>query len=360
MITNNFDKIRKNITINMEKRVLEKKIKCNYKLDLDVKINNIKKYSNNISESNFSYSNFIKCVFENMYFEECIFSGSEFIKCDFKGVVFKDCNFSINECSIFNGNTQFIDCIFINCNLSKSIFNNVKMCKCKFISIDLREVIINDSLIKNMHISDCDCRSFSIINSSIESLDFEDEYLSKFNEDTFIDIIRKDKKDKYYYEKSFRIYKCLFSKFESNRLLSNAGEYYYLYKITELRTLTGINKIKSYIFWLLCGYGERPTYALISSIEIILIFTILYMFTGLNIEGNLIDYNLGFLLTFPMENLVSDFFKSLYFSIVTFTTVGYGDITPTGYSLLLSGIEMFLGVTMVGVWTATLARKITR
>ena len=63
---------------------------------------------------------------------------------------------------------------------------------------------------------------------------------------------------------------------------------------------------------------------------------------------------------FPYQSLYKDFMKSLYFSIVTFTTVGYGDITPIGYSVLLSGIEMLLGVTMVGIWTATLARKITR
>lgn len=50
----------------------------------------------------------------------------------------------------------------------------------------------------------------------------------------------------------------------------------------------------------------------------------------------------------------------LYFSTVTFTTVGYGDITPVNISIFLSGVEMFLGLTMMGIWTATLARKITR
>ena len=57
---------------------------------------------------------------------------------------------------------------------------------------------------------------------------------------------------------------------------------------------------------------------------------------------------------------MNSYFDALYYTIITFSTVGYGDITPIGASIMLSGFEMILGVTMVGVWTATLARKITR
>ena len=60
------------------------------------------------------------------------------------------------------------------------------------------------------------------------------------------------------------------------------------------------------------------------------------------------------------NRILVDFLEALYFSLVTFTTVGYGDIIPVGVSIILSSIEMILGVTMVGIWTATLARKITR
>ena len=84
------------------------------------------------------------------------------------------------------------------------------------------------------------------------------------------------------------------------------------------------------------------------------------MSTGLSINGVDIKYVEVLSKGFPIENLISDFINSLYFSIVTFTTVGYGDITPINISVFLSGVEMFLGLTMTGIWTATLARKITR
>ncbi|MBQ7748011.1 MAG: potassium channel family protein, partial [Paludibacteraceae bacterium] len=44
--------------------------------------------------------------------------------------------------------------------------------------------------------------------------------------------------------------------------------------------------------------------------------------------------------------------NSIYWAIVTLTTVGYGDITPvTGIGKLLSGIVMLLGYTIIAVPT---------
>ncbi|MPN12520.1 hypothetical protein SDC9_159838 [bioreactor metagenome] len=203
-------------------------------------------------------------------------------------------------------------------------------------------------------------RSCKIINPDIKELEFEDNYLSKFDEYTFIDKIIIDKKYKKNYNYAFKVYKNIASKFESNGLLNIAGEYYYISKCMEHKSLSGLSKAKSSIFWLLCGYGERPTFALITSLEIVLLFAIIYMITGLSVGEYVINYKELIFQGLPLENLNTDFMQSLYFSIVTFTTVGYGDITPIDLSVLLSGIEMLLGVTMVGVWTATLARKITR
>jgi hypothetical protein len=45
---------------------------------------------------------------------------------------------------------------------------------------------------------------------------------------------------------------------------------------------------------------------------------------------------------------------------VTFSTVGYGNVVPVGKSLIVSAVEMVLGVVMVGVWVSTLVRKMTR
>jgi voltage-gated potassium channel Kch len=53
----------------------------------------------------------------------------------------------------------------------------------------------------------------------------------------------------------------------------------------------------------------------------------------------------------PASELAS-FEEAVYFSFVTFTTLGYGDITLTEGFRLLSGIEAMNGIILVGWSTA--------
>jgi len=54
------------------------------------------------------------------------------------------------------------------------------------------------------------------------------------------------------------------------------------------------------------------------------------------------------------------FEKALYFSFVTFTTLGYGDITLSEGWRLLSGIEALNGILLVGWTTALLFSVVQR
>ena len=51
----------------------------------------------------------------------------------------------------------------------------------------------------------------------------------------------------------------------------------------------------------------------------------------------------------------------IYFSIVTFTTVGFGDLSPkmVPFFQMLVGSEAFVGAFMIGLFVFTLARKYT-
>jgi voltage-gated potassium channel len=52
--------------------------------------------------------------------------------------------------------------------------------------------------------------------------------------------------------------------------------------------------------------------------------------------------------------------EAIYFSIITFTTLGYGDITLSEQWHLLSGMEAMVGITVFGLTTAMLFAVIQR
>ena len=86
----------------------------------------------------------------------------------------------------------------------------------------------------------------------------------------------------------------------------------------------------------------------------------LFLFSLLVIIGNAVPYTIwshkidGFPET---SNIVVRFANALYYSIVTFTTLGYGDMHPTGWLKALSAIEALTGAVFMALIVAVIARK---
>ena len=75
------------------------------------------------------------------------------------------------------------------------------------------------------------------------------------------------------------------------------------------------------------------------TLEVLLFAVGYWLFSSLNLGR----------LTGSLESSFADY---IYFSYVTFTTVGYGDIAPEGHIRWLSGIESLTGFMLV-TWTAS-------
>jgi hypothetical protein len=109
------------------------------------------------------------------------------------------------------------------------------------------------------------------------------------------------------------------------------------------------NSVMSRIFHLYCGYGERPMRAALISLGFIFLFSLIFCGFGL------IDHASS-----PGDKLLG-WPQAFYFSIVTFTTLGYGDILPqNGIGQALVAFEVLLGYFMLGALVAIIIRKISR
>jgi hypothetical protein len=103
------------------------------------------------------------------------------------------------------------------------------------------------------------------------------------------------------------------------------------------------------------GYGEDPLAVLLTFFNAIVLFGLIYSL--------LIHFNCGGL-TGSGDNLTKQsgwnalLPTTLYFSVVTATTVGYGDLAPVGVFRLLSGAEAIGGIILISLFTVVLVRRL--
>jgi hypothetical protein len=140
--------------------------------------------------------------------------------------------------------------------------------------------------------------------------------------------------------------------------LDSAGEFYYLERKehyaaarenADWRSWPWSKKSKFLTIseWLIgqfvLGYGEKPMRPLLWAAGTIFLFAVLYWLAGAVV---------------PQAASVWD---NLYFSVVTFTTLGYGDLRPAqGLPRALAAIEALIGVTLMSLFLVTLARRFIR
>jgi|GEM_PF-2238553 len=97
------------------------------------------------------------------------------------------------------------------------------------------------------------------------------------------------------------------------------------------------------------GYGVKPQNVLITGLIIIFAFAAIYCFFGY--------YNLDFNCDPPTD---SEFVNALYFSVITYATVGYGDVSPQGWLVGLAMVEGLLGVVLNAALIVVIFRKLIR
>jgi hypothetical protein len=113
--------------------------------------------------------------------------------------------------------------------------------------------------------------------------------------------------------------------------------------------------------WWLRVLGRRYTdsagMVIVGKSAQVLIGTVLALLVLHTIE--IVVWAYAYLVLLPSGELAS-FEEAVYFSFVTFTTLGYGDITLTENWRLLSGIEALNGIMLVGWTTAMLFAVVQR
>ena len=62
--------------------------------------------------------------------------------------------------------------------------------------------------------------------------------------------------------------------------------------------------------------------------------------------------SLGSLITFDSGEPIRDIMDCIYYSFITYTTLGFGDVIPAGSLRFLTGLESLTGLVLI-TWTAS-------
>ncbi|MCU3673323.1 potassium channel family protein [Enterobacter hormaechei subsp. oharae] len=175
-----------------------------------------------------------------------------------------------------------------------------------------------------------------------------------------------DRKRKFSYQSESDFFDVVTKLFSNANDYSKAGEYYYKKrKALMLESLCSWQNFRDHTFrmtkrqrfrfkvkmflksfpdafnYFAWGFGERPLRALGTSLLIVCLSTIVYYFSA--------------------KSNTQTFVEALYFSIVTFTTLGFGDITQeSDFLRLFSAVESFSGLVLMGLFLAGYASKTKR
>ncbi len=160
------------------------------------------------------------------------------------------------------------------------------------------------------------------------------------------------------YQQAEEVYRNLRLVSEKQGLFEVAGTFFQREMVMRRKQmpLWSINRIISKIVDMFCGYGELPMRVVAFTWSVLISFTFLFFFSGLIYNGEVIAYNAQASFSENVDQLLS----CAYFSIVTFTTLGYGDITPTGLSRVLAAIEALFGSFTLALFVVVFVKKMTR
>ncbi|EKQ57902.1 MULTISPECIES: potassium channel family protein [unclassified Clostridium] len=339
---------------------------CNFIEDIEMLGGDYKriKFNDTIISRNL-FMRFINCeklrVNNLIIKENIILEDSEFGSFSANASRFED-NLLFQEVNILNdfildkviGNKDldFVDCRFEGLSkLELDVNSELNFLKCSFYKkseINFDELNGKISLYKTNFSDKCYLEYELLENKKYEPLIFKDDFKkTKWNFLIVSDIYKSSGRIEQYLETFY-----YFKKYERlEKKSKNKAKFNLLYYLIGITT-------KYYTSW------ERT---LLSMFIMISVFFILYCsFPNLLMckDTPLSSKNLFIAViemcqtsTLDIHYIISKFGNAFYFTIITFTTVGYGDITPLNWMKVAVGVESFLGIFFSSSFVVSLSRR---
>ena len=278
------------------------------------------------------------------WFEDCVMIGVELNSVDLRSASFVRADFREAE---FN-HVDAREANFLRANLEDTTFDACDLRHAQFADARLDQAVFSHVRISR----ETDFGKSPVYEREIDEATSEDEYIRAAQAAIW----------------SSREIQELFRR---NALPTEARHYYLKEKDARRRLAWHLDNygqaLRAEASRWVTGYSMSPWRVLATSLVIIVVSALLYPLTGGLEEVVAGGGGEQMAVTWEVQNpesasryyIFSVFLKSLYFSVVTFTTLGYGDISPIGtYARTVAGIEALTGTALMALLVFVLSRRI--
>ena len=245
--------------------------------------------------------------------------------------------------------------------------SGVNLARANLIGARLFKADLSDAILLKANLENANLNAANLENANLLGIRLENARLERTNWGNLLrqeklahEANRLGKKDDaiQLYGEAEEIARYLTNESEKRRQYDVSGRFYRLERVMRRMQLRPFSSewLWSKLLDMLCGYGENAARVINFSGLIIFLSASIYFFCGLNGSHGKLIFNEQF--TF-LENS-SQFFECLYFSVITFTTTGYGDFSPVGFSRVMAAIEAFTGAFSISLFMVVFVRKMTQ
>jgi hypothetical protein len=227
-----------------------------------------------------------------------------------------------------------------NANLFNANLRGANLKNCVMAGADILEIKIDDA-----KISGIDWGKSDIVRSEKEAI----QYSKKGEREKAAEKFR-EAEDIY---QNLRVHLASIGSFD------DSGDFFYREMVVRRKQMAplSLKRFSSKVIDLLCGYGEKTFRVISYAAGLIFFCSFFYFFSGIRQHREII---VAFSRDQTLAENLKEYALSLYFSVVTFTTLGYGDIAPVGAVKAVAALEAFTGAFMMALFVLVFARKMIR
>ena len=209
--------------------------------------------------------------------------------------------------------------------------------------------------LRTANLVDCNLLGVNLEGTKLENAQWDKDYIV-INEKRAIQAFRAG--DRQTALKKFKEAEEIYRNLKLSYRLQGQGKYegpfFYREMVVQRKQMRffSLHRIWSKFIDLATGYGEKPTRVVLTMVCDIAIAAILYGLLGLKYGASHLSF---WQVDLPAGELLLNLF---YFSTVVFTTVGFGDITPTGASKIVMMLQGLSGQILIAFFIVALYKKL--